>query len=288
MTEFRLVVSDFDGAWTDVEAEGVPFWPYYFTSLAAHLGQPSDHIIARAGKLERTALAQPLAHPFIVAGHVAAPGTVDPYLRARSAAQRILQDAGRPHDDADALTLLNRLFGESYLHTWTIFRSDAIETLRALLEIPVQFVSNSDTANVIAKLTHLITSDRRHTRGLDLYTKRVHGNARKFNIATDATIPCAATLTIPGIPWSIPLHRPYYFRILDQLRIEHGAEWKQVLVFGDIAQLDLCLPLALGCHVVLIANRYTPVAERRFIADHPRGRVIESLVELPPLVHHWD
>jgi hypothetical protein len=53
------------------------------------------------------------------------------------------------------------------------------------------------------------------------------------------------------------------------------------VVIGDIFELDLAMPLALGARIGLVSSAQTPPYERAFVAAHPRGRVIDDLREIP-------
>ena len=50
---------------------------------------------------------------------------------------------------------------------------------------------------------------------------------------------------------------------------------------GDIFELDLALPMALGARVGLVGNPRTPAYEREFVRASPRGRLIGRLDEVP-------
>ena len=50
---------------------------------------------------------------------------------------------------------------------------------------------------------------------------------------------------------------------------------------GDIFELDLSLPLAMGARVALLANPFSPAYEIEFLKGHPRGAVLHSVEEIP-------
>ena len=72
--------------------------------------------------------------------------------------------------------------------------------------------------------------------------------------------------------------------VLERLRNEVGASWEDVLVVGDIFELDLCLPLSMGARIGLVVNTFTPEYEKAFVGAHPRGVLIDSLSEIPGLL----
>ena len=53
---------------------------------------------------------------------------------------------------------------------------------------------------------------------------------------------------------------------------------------GDIFELDLCLPAAMGATVALITNPFTPDYERAYLASIPNGRLLSHLADAAPLV----
>jgi hypothetical protein len=108
----------------------------------------------------------------------------------------------------------------------------------------------------------------------------VRGFARKFDIDDDWR-DAPAELAVPGLDRPVLLRRrPYH----DQLRAildEAQATYADLCVVGDIFELDLAMPLALGARVGLVASAKTPSYERAFVAAHPRATVIEDLADVP-------
>ena len=70
--------------------------------------------------------------------------------------------------------------------------------------------------------------------------------------------------------------------VLNALREQADVSWSQVFVFGDIFELDLCLPLSLGASVGLMTNQFTPSWERNYLQGHPRGHLLKTLDEIKP------
>ena len=74
------------------------------------------------------------------------------------------------------------------------------------------------------------------------------------------------------------------FWIIDVLVVRNtpeGAGFEDLVVVGDIFELDLCLPFAMGAKVGLLANDFTPEYEKNFLHNHPRGAVLTSVKEIP-------
>jgi hypothetical protein len=72
-----------------------------------------------------------------------------------------------------------------------------------------------------------------------------------------------------------------YHDILRAILDAAGATFADLVVIGDIFELDLAMPLALGARVGLVSSMHTPAYERSFVEAHPRARMIEALGEIP-------
>lgn len=278
-----VLVLDFDGTMTDAEAEGHPFRVGYLEDLCTLVGRtPGDpEIAAIADQVEAELAAHPEAHPFLWAGRAVAPATVDPYLRMVPIAHRILDRfAALPSPDDRGRLLGGVLYKYNYAKTLgrPVFRPGAGDALRELAGRNAWIVTNSDTHAVAGKVAAL----DHESPGVAWLTSRVRGQARKFDI-DDSWTEVASELAVPGLARPVLLRRRAYHDILRAILDDAGATFADLTVIGDIFELDLALPLALGARVGLIATPRTPDYERTFVATHPRGRVIERLAEIPPL-----
>lgn len=270
----RLVVLDFDGTMTDAEAEGAPFRDGYLQDLAILTGQPLERVLELAVRFEADVARNPDAHGWLFHGHIVAPATVDPYLRIMPVARKVFDTFGAFPSEADRTRLLDGiLYKYNYQKTRVAFRAGAAEALAALQGTQTYVVTNSHTEAVRAKVAQL---------GAAWLVDRVHGRAQKY--AIDASFDAVPEkLDVPGLSRPVLLRRKAYFDVLDRLRADADAAWSDVLVVGDIFELDLSLPLALGARVGLVVNDFTPAYERAFVASHPRGRLVASLGQLPEL-----
>ncbi|HSR97308.1 MAG TPA: HAD family hydrolase [Kofleriaceae bacterium] len=276
-----VVVLDFDGTMTDAEAEGRPFRDGYLADLCALVGRPAGdaEIASIADDVEAELARAPEAHPFLWMGRAVAPATVDPYLRMVPIAHRILDRFGAFPGAEDRGRLLGSvLYRYNYAKTigHPVFRPGAGEALRGLRGTPTWIVTNSDTATVAEKLAAL----DRESPGAAWLATRVRGHARKFDVDDDwAAAP--ESLALPGLERPVLLRRRHYHGILEAILEEAGARIADLIVIGDIFELDLAMPLAMGARVGLVASGHTPAYERAFVAGHARGRVIEDLREIP-------
>ncbi|HEY0189540.1 MAG TPA: hypothetical protein VGC42_00365 [Kofleriaceae bacterium] len=276
-----ILVLDFDGTMTDAEAEGRPFRDGYLEDLCALVGRPVNDPEVRgiAEQVEAELMRAPEQHPFLWMGRAVAPATVDPYLRMVPIAHRILDRFDAMPSPIDRGRLLgNVLYRYNYAKTLghPVFRAGAAETLAALAGTQSWIVTNSDTHAVAGKVTAL----DREAPGVAWLTSRVRGMARKFDI-DDSWTGAPESITLPGLDRPVLLRRRNYHDILRGILDAAGADWADLVVVGDIFELDLALPLALGARVGLVASSHTPAYERAYVTSHPRARMIDDLRDVP-------
>ncbi len=275
----RVLVLDFDGTMTDAELEGAPFIQGYLDDLAVLAGASRDdaaraRLLAIAHTLDAAMLAAPAEHGYPWNGRLVAPASVDPYLRMVPVANAILDEWKAFTDPIDRARLHQILFRYNYDKTRAhpCFRAGAGDFLARLAGTETFVVTNSDTEAVRDKIATLSAGSGR----LDWLLPRVHGYAQKFEI--DDTWPGGPDdLHVPGLARPVLTRRRRYHDRLRAILDDAGATWTDLTVLGDIFELDLAMPLALGARVGLAANPRTPPYERDFVAASPRGRVIDRL-----------
>jgi hypothetical protein len=274
-----MLVLDFDGTVTDAEQEGKPFRAGYLQDLAALTNRSLDEIQAMAERFEAEVAADPDNHGWQYGGAIVAPATVDPYLRIMPVARKVFDTCRIFMDPDDRNRLLDGvLYRYNYQKTLTAFRPGARELLAGLAGTATYVVTNSHTDPVRGKIRTLAQGPE-----FDWLLERVHGRARKYVIDPEFTdVP--ESLAVPGLSRPILLRRRKYFEVLSALLERERQDWSQLLVVGDIFELDLALPLALGARVGLVVNQFTPGYEREFVTGHERGHLLESLADVRALV----
>ncbi len=275
-----LLVLDFDGTMTDAEAEGAPFREGYLEDLVVLTGLSRDEIFALAEEFEALIAGNPDKHGWVFRGQIVAPATVDPYLRIMPVARMIFDRTGTFASDEDRNRLLDGiLYKYNYRKTKIAFHPEAEEVLRSLAGTNTYVITNSDTVPVQNKIRSLADG----TDDLDWLIERVYGNAKKYVV--DPTFEgVEETLRIDGLNRPVLLRRRLYYETIKQLLDEQGLAWSDLVVVGDIFELDLAMPLALGARVGLVSNQFTPPYEKTFLSNHPRGRLISSLTEIRDLL----
>lgn len=276
----KLLILDFDGTMTDAELEGAPFRDGYLGDVAILTGQPMEEILTLAERFEAEIAENPDAHGWVYAGQIVAPATVDPYLRIMPVARLIFDEFGGFPDDDERNRLLDGiLYKYNYHKTRTAFREGARQTLEALTGTNTHVVTNSHTEPVQDKIRTLSGEDG----ALDWLVERVYGRAKKY-VVDAAFTKVPESLTIDGLGRPVLLRRRQYYDVLDRLVADSRLTWSDVVVVGDIFELDLALPLALGARVGLVVNDFTPAYETAFVSGHPRGQLVRSLSQIPAML----
>ncbi len=180
------------------------------------------------------------------------------------------------NEAAERSELTQEIFSECYPLLVSAWRPDALELLPHLKDvIPIRIITNSPEKAVLRKFLDPDTTPS-HLRWL---ADHITGNAQKFEvIGTIDEVP--TELAVPGFERPIFLHRTHYFEALNGFRARIGAQFADMAMVGDIFELDLALPLALGMYGVLIQTPLTTQFEGAWVANHPRGRFVESLLDL--------
>lgn len=262
----RYVVLDFDGTCTQIELAHAGFLAGFVAILEhANACAPGALQPAWDAAVARIRDASPTAGWTLLGAPSTAPAAADPYILAGEAAALLVRDGALRVVPADA-------FARAYAAHPAPWRPEVAEVLAALVArgLAVGFVSNSDRLAIQGRLTDLLNADRALRARI-----AVHGDAAKFRIVelpVGATGPGAAhrarfealdgAVRADGLARPIYLRRGAYFDALCGLWRDLGASGfpiAETLVCGDIWELDLAMPRALGAAVHLI-RRAPPYA----------------------------
>ncbi|MDP6945661.1 MAG: hypothetical protein QF464_16040 [Myxococcota bacterium] len=265
---------------TDAEVEGVPFREGYLEDVSVLSGLPIEEVTELAEVFSREVSDNAHAYGWDFGGRIVAPAVVDPYLRMMPVARKIMDRAGVFMNTDERNRLLDGiLYKYNYGKTYNCFREGAREVLESMKGTATYVVTNSHTIPVKEKLRSLgLESDGTCT--LDWLVDRVHGSAKKYYLDDDFDL-VPESMTLEGLPRPVLLRRKKYHTVLSQLLEAEGLSWSELVVVGDIFELDLCLPLAMGARVGLLANPFTPSYEANFLQGHPRGAVLTAVAQIP-------
>lgn len=188
-----------------------------------------------------------------------------------------MRQLGIGADDNARGSILGATYGEAYRYSAVAFRPHAAEALDRIVAAAtrVVVVTNSRTDHVAHKVDQLGLQHRERVT--------VVGNASKFWVDPQASsdprfvgLPTAQQLA--GLKRPVWLKRSKYFEILAGLWAETGTTPQDTLVCGDIYELDLALPAALGARAALMERANTYSYEREAIAQlGVRGKVVSDL-----------
>lgn len=268
----KQIVLDFDGTFTDLSVESRPFVPVFRAALADLLGRDVSDDWA---KTEAKIRANASGYGWTFQGKVVAPSLADPYLLATAIVQELLDEANVLKIPALRTAISQALYSHAYASTETGFKPSAGRCLEGLLAlgVPCAVVTNSDTKVVAAKIEKLAPAGRERLL--------VRGEAKKFWIVdpSDASWPDG----VPEVEQSTLLPRPIFLRrgkYFDVLRELWGAgiQPAETLVVGDIYELDLALPAALGCQIGLVVGGSTQDYERERVQAHG-GRLLTDIAD---------
>ncbi len=295
----RYVVLDFDGTFTEVEKEGEPFTSAYQEYLADLLGKDENLVRDTWKTAEKRVQREPERFGgFEENGKVVAP-PCDPYLRASATARIVLHRFQVLRHPVLRNEVLQSVYRLAYKKSATCFRDEAAAVLDALLarqDLQVAVVTNAAPDAVLEKLAKLKLVHRSEHR------PAVVGNAYKFGLASAAPEPMgllppeqADRLAewqrrfeeVPSELSFSQLGRPIYARRGSYFRVLRDHVWKgdlagprDTLVVGDVYELDLALPAALGAHVHLVTREHTPPHEIEIVKKLEKGGVSGGLREV--------
>jgi len=281
----KLVVLDFDGTLTRVNDEAVPYARHYKISVARALGMDMTSLSSLWNQTRRQLMLDPTKgweENGVVDGNprkmVVAPMTADPLVESRAIARHILESRRYVNPEGKNVSdFQDELFKRHYHRCLKLFKPDAksfVERLMSLFE-HVLIVTNSGTNAVREKLSML---------GLAALPEGiVRGDAKKYKphwqdelSKLNGNIP--PFISIDGFDREVLLRRGFYGKVLLGLLQEFDIAPENVLVVGDIPELDLCLPAQLGMHTMLVAGKNTQDFERRLVLAQ-NGEIVNTLTE---------
>ena len=274
------VVFDFDGTLT-APGEVLPaLQEATRKQLAMRFGLSRDEIAQRWADAVTEVGSTPMSEGWEHEGHVVAAIRADPYLWTNALTRHVVRAAASSTLSTAALDReVVAVHHAAHEATPAPFRSDAKHVLDTLVSggKHVFVVSNSDGATICSRLDELELRARDQVH--------VWGRAGKFVICEpahhDGSFAALPTsMRVEGLDRPVLLRRGKYFDRLQALWARCGASAADTLVCGDIFEIDLAMPAALGCATHLLVRDDTLGYERMAAASLPRGGESESLEAL--------
>jgi len=264
------IVLDFDGTLTDADAHAPAFHEASGRELAHRLGWDESTLRQEWQRARAAVAGLPSDAAWIVDGYGVCPATADPYLIANSVTQLLLSEH-RPGLGSAALTAgVLEVHRAAYRLVPPPFRPEARSVLEELCAggYHVRVVTNSHT-EAVARMLDALSFRGRHQ-------VIVRGDAGKFSVCGSAAADARFESLPQVLEWqelgrAIHLRRGRYFDLLRATWDETGTDPGSTLVVGDVFELDLALPAALGTHVHLVTRAGTPFYEQRLALKLARG-----------------
>jgi phosphoglycolate phosphatase-like HAD superfamily hydrolase len=264
------IVLDFDGTLTDADAHAPAFHEASGRELARRLGW-DDSTLRREWQRARAAVAGfPSSAAWTVAGRGVCPATADPYLIANSVTQLLLSEHRPGLAGAALMAGVLEVHRAAYQCVSPPFRPEARDVLEGLCAggYHVCVVTNSHMQAVAAMLDSLSFRGRHEVI--------VRGDAGKFSICGTGAADARFESLPEVVEWqevgrAIHLRRGRYFDLLRATWDKTGTDPASTLVVGDVFELDLAMPAALGTHVHLVTRPGTMPHEERLARKLARG-----------------
>ena len=246
------VVLDFDGTCTQIPKIYEHYLELFLKGLneAGFVVSPAEWQEAQATVREHSPEAG-----WMLAGCPAAPVAPDPYILADEAARLIL----RRRKDTRTLPNIN---APAYAAAAAPWRNDALDTFSEIVErgARIIIVSNSSSAFISGRLAELLQPRQ------DLVGQiTVQSDAGKFRICElswpdDGAMSADGAAMFRGLPAAIEgvlsrpiyLRRGAYFEAINRALAGDMGRLSSTLFCGDIFEMDLAMPAALGARVHLL------------------------------------
>ena len=287
MTRHLKIIIDWDGTLTAEETQVASLAEKSLDTLAKEiLNVPHERLAADYQATRARLLRAPHRYWWEVNGLVASYCNEGAFILNTTTIQMMLREntaytqavnAAFPQAEYDpVMDCINYLF---HRHTAEIpprFRPAARDVLLALVRHP-------DRTPII--LTNSLGDKvNRHLGTLALDEKiAVLGDTRQYDMDPDWThcFPHPQLRDIQVWPvsekYQIDLRRPVYYRAL----VQAAADGSRLAVVADNLSLPGALPLMMGIPFFLIRTPYTPAWCAQTVDNHPLGRVLDNLADLP-------
>ena len=272
MAERSLRVADFDGTVTDLQREAEGYLAVFAEELEARIGMPQAELHGLMETAKSEILANPGIYGWEYEGLIVAPAVADPYLLSQAQVGVVvekLRDNPRGlklPEPAEMGKFLSELHSISYQLAGVAFRDGALRFVTELHNSgEFAIVTNSGTEAVLKKLKMLL--------GNEDHGIKVVGEAKKYRV-NQQWEKVGESIKPAGFPRPVYLRREEYGKVLT------SAGRRVSVVIGDVYELDLALPEALGMTTVLVTSPMTPLWELKYYKQHSNGFSAASLDEV--------
>lgn len=277
--ENPVSIWDFDGTFTDTTKNQEQFRDTYYTLLTNRLNIHPNEFQELMSISEAEILKQPGLYGWEHKGFIIAP-SLSLSLLLKNSARLVIQHLRNdefPSAQLPQLDGVDEILFE--IHSLTDdqvdlgeFRQHAKECLTELYQAGGFIIlTNSKTHEARRKLATLLDDTT-----IDPDDVKVVGSAMKHELDQNwmvETIP--ETTQFEGLQRPVYLRRKFYYEKLKEIGISSIDN-----VVGDIGELDLILPEAIGLRTILMLTGWTPPWEKEHWQNHPNGFASPSLLEI--------
>jgi hypothetical protein len=254
----KHVILDFDGTCTQIPVVFQDYLDRFLSGL-----NKAGFVVSATEWSDAQALVRQYSPEagWMPAGCPAAPVAADPYILADEAAKLIV----RMRKDVRPLPNVHT---EAYVASAAPWRAEALETFALLIErgVRIHFVSNSSSAYITGRVAQLVG-----TRQDLLSSISIQSDAGKFRIcelswpdqgavSKEGAVSKKSARKFTALPAAIQgvlqrpiyLRRGAYFEAINKVLAGDLGLLANTLFCGDIWEMDLAMPYALGARVHLL------------------------------------
>ena len=280
------IILDFDGTCTDIAAIYEPFLAQFFTELNKAVFANAPLQVYEWQKAQGLVRMHSPQAAWTFSGTAAAPAAADPYILAFECAKYLLRKEKITKD------VPPEVFGNAATAHPAPFRNEVRNIIEKLLthNIKINFISNTSSVIITERLKSLFSTTELPT-GIS-----VKSDAEKYlinELVWDSTIPINTKKLfqqLPAVHTSLPINRPVYlrrgayFEAICKTFDNDLGQMPNTVFCGDIWEMDLAMPYALGANIHLI-ERATPFdtypyERNEVLSSGNRGKISEDLTGL--------
>lgn len=265
MPDRPIFISDFDGTLTDNQAVAEQYFQAYTAAMAADLNIPVSDARARMTAAQQQVMNKPAQYGWQIDGQTVA-SVGDHMILARVAAEIVLDAVGPLEGNFEHM---RRYFEIASEGSGSVFRPGTGEYIRTLSRLGrLVIVSNSGTEIVSHKLD----------RAFPDIEIEIIGGAKKYQLEPlPVSIKMPASMQPEAFPRPVLLQRGFYYQALEKAADPQPLQ-SIAAVIGDVFELDLALPAALGLPIAMLTTPYTPPWEIPYVKKH--GFVGQNLYQV--------
>lgn len=276
----RAVIFDFDGTLTDPDSAAARFRSTFFESVGLHSSVAADRWRRALEAIDATTIEPDVS----LDGVAVARSDADPWLLATGVARAALAAAGVGPEAIEAA--IREGFHRAYASSPCAFRPGVGALLDGLARrCTLAVVSNSPPDRVRARLAE----SGADAKTLDALL--VVGGAQKFALIASESAhgsqwrrAIGASRVWEGAPRPVALGRGRYLDAIAAVCAQAACTPGELVVCGDVFELDLAVPIALGARACMVAHSGARPWERTAVERHGGAVFIDRAPALDALL----